>query len=641
MSAPREPRLGGRRGKGPADLTGLAVPTGEQLVKQKRARLAQEFPEPDSQYLPKAIRALLVELIEKDGIYPASAVGFLRKRVEFLRGSEIPPSLFSISRQDLPHHSAPDELDYPVLDYLTAAYFGASLFPLRSLAAMGSTGAKKRVQGMDPLVRRELRRKGLLDYEKTTGTSRLSSKAPDVRKLRAAMYGGDILAITRAAVNCYGNPLKQSMFRGIMHARLTLRADNLDAKVDRAKGSDDAESTTGQELRELADPANIDYVMERLDTEAKPWVEQQYAPDAEVIQLPNARVEDYIEVFDNNIFWFQDWDEETIKRYLTGFAKSVEEAIEAALETLDETKSVGGYADLAIPAARGAQYVEMYLGTTLEQLVTDTIEQRLQEYISSSLWVYKDTIGGGRLPYEIDEFLRELFDEWTEKVRAAEEPAMERPAANDIDTADVAPLNNVIDLAAVRAERAQATAIEPAKQSTLSENLTIILRAIGNEVKRVPTELRQRFVHLSARIGAACVRAILQEQRTNLHTVDLYVTYKSHSKLSQLNRLNGMILGPDQGMDATQSIIDSELSNLSDEEFAEVFRYVAANHGIASFGTQVFSEQYRWEGRGGYTNTLPKSRDRLIRLLEERPSIFNSDLLVNEYQRWKEKQGVK
>ncbi len=622
-----------RKRKGPKDLSGFTVPTPAELAEQKKDRLAKEIPEADRLYLPEAIRTQLAQFVDEDGIYPGHAVVFLKKRLDFLRRSEIPPSVFEIGRQDLPHHTAPEELDYPVLDYLTAVYFNASLFPLRSLAAIGNTAGQRRVHQMDPIVRRELARQGLLDYEKMS-TSHINPNAPDVKKLRAAMFGGDMLSFVRAAVNCHDSGFKQSLFHRIVQHRLTVRADNLDELIRKASGKKDDESNTGQELRELTDPDNIDYLMQRLHTEAGPWVSQHFATDAEVVHLPNAKVEDYLEVFDHNIFWFEDWDEETTKRYLAGFAQSVEEAIELAFEGIEEAQSVNGYAELAIPAARGAQYIEMYLGTTLEQLVTETIHERLTEYISSTLYVYKDTLEGGRLPYELDQFMEELISRMSKERTAAESPELTE-SANE-GPSHVSEPSNVIDLAAVRAQRAKVHTPEPVSpQSTLSENLNIMLREIAGQVKCVPTPLRKRFFDVSTRIGTAYVRTILHEDRKTLTTTDLYVGYKSHSKLYNLTRLNNFIMGADQGMAATQLIIDDELANLSDEEFADVFGNVMDNYNGRSFSISVFSEQYQWLGQGSYRNALAKSRDRLIHLLEDQPSIFNSDRLVQEYRRWK------
>lgn len=593
-------------------LRDAVMPSQEELAQQKRKRLARELPKDTVRpYVPMAVRKQLVRLVEEKRTYPANAVKYLTERAHILREVEFPQELFKLDRSQLPKHTADQQLDYSPLDYMTVTYRGLSLWPLRQAAIIQRWGANKDVGEMDPIVRREAARIGMLDMERKM--TKLSPEMPDVRELRGASLAPDLMGLVKAVCRCQDSELKREMLMSTLQIRLHARAERLGG------------TNTTDELNELAEPENLAFMCEQVNAHAGGWVEQRFERNAPVAVLGGLELKQYFQLFERDVFWYADWPEEDVRKFRESFEEELRRHLRGAIFSGVHT-SVEVYARELLGAESKTRYVEMYLGKPLHQIITEEAEAEVTELLESTEYVMKDTAEGGDIPFMVEEMIHGVVDDI---IKA--ETAEEKEPAGGKKKQDANEYSNMVRLFP---EPASA----PARpEPTTADNFALIMKQLTLALRFTPKEMHERLAGLARRLGELYIREITGPDFEKLRTSDLYSVYHSHSRTQDLHKLIRRFVGDEPARELIYSIEEARLGEMTDEEFASLYNAMRNNHGPAVFGKQIFSEEYDWVGVEGFRNSLPVARQRLVRLLEERPELFN-DKMNRDFRKWKANQ---
>ena len=608
-------------------LANMEMPTPDQIRAKQHQRLDRDLdPEGVGKFVAPSVLAQLHKLVDTNQIYPANAVKYLRTRSEIFSRAELPAPLLQTTREQLPKKTAADEVDYSPVDYLATVFRGAPLFPLIVMAKIQRWKAGENDKEMDPIVRREAARKGLLSH--TRSLTKLDPRAADVRMLRGASYPLDVIGLVKAASRCEESDKKRALFKNVARTRLRAKAERYGGKH------------TATELHELTEEENLDFILTQLHSQANEWVDENYPPEASVSNIGDLKLEDYLRVFESNVFWFADWPDEQIEKYLDDFEVTFRQYIRGAL-FWERGRKIKNYASLILKSESKVNYIEMYLGKPVREIIEEEATAAVGEEINSIRVVFEDTLAGGDFPEWIVGIVEDVIKEFEAGKDEQEVPEAkakkEEVKGEDVDVNDEK--DNVVELFPAQKEIAEAAADVLEEDTTRKDrNLAIIINQLIRSLEFIPDEMQQRFFQLCHRIADAYITETISNPDVHIDTGDLLSSYKKYTKFYDLFKVYRRMFGEQKARTTINRLIDTSINELPDEEFAEVYNRIWRNHGPATFARQVFSETYMWVG-AEQTNSLPASRARVVGLMEKQPGLFDEKLL-STFQRWKQKQDA-
>ncbi len=600
------------------------LPSQEQMDAMRLERLNRTFLKEQEPYVSQTAKQMFRKMVVEERVMPVNAIAFVKRQADVLHGVGFPTTLTTLGRVDFPVQTAPADSDYSPIEYLSTVYPGDTIFPLRQRAQIQRAAAATAVDGMDPIVRRELARKGLLGYEKTK--TKLDPKMLDVRLYRGASSPEHMIGVTVAAARCAGSATKRELFERVVRTQFQRRSESYQETVQ--SYSEDSVSRAAQELQELCAPENITFLLDRISQDAGSWVEQTFSHEPPVIPFGELEVEQICDIFEQDIFWFADWSEEEVQNLVSSFRDAVSSRVMLAL-IHEDRKTVPGYIEAAFPEKRALRFIELYLGS-LDDIVEPLVEAHVTEMVREwADWLHV-TMQGSTLAADLDRYVREVFGELMEARDAGEELLKEAANSSFPDNVVAFPKKK--------------TTPEESKSNfaSMKENLALLLTYVGDQLAITPPKYRARFFGVVQHLSRAYVKLMLRgEQQSTLTTSDLYSAYRSWTDMQSVYRLFRLVTQDDErGHDAVSAVIDDEIATMPDDEFVRLYESMYANHGAATFGVKIFSETYSWGGKDGYANSLPRARDRLVALCENSPELFSGEF-YKEYQDWKKEYGGK
>lgn len=619
------------------------LPTPQEMIAKRQERLDAAFTPEQRRYLPEAMRHQL-EAMTKD-TYPANAVEFLTTRVSILEKSQLPPDVFAVERSSLPQHLGRADFEYPVIDLLSTAYPGGTSVPIKQLAMIERDKKSQSIRGMDPLLRRQMAQQGMLEHERTM--TRLNPKGADSNLLSASRVE-HIFGVIRAAERCYDSTLKTDLFQRTIHHRFDRRIANYEEAMQKKYG---APSDGAVALQELSDPANLTLLQEHIHQTAGAWVREKFPPGGEMRFLQTPTIEQCLEIFDSDIFWFADWPDKDIQKLIADFSAQLPEYIQGTVLFNDESrKSISGFAESAFPSKRAARHIEMYTGTPLKEMVAEQVRIAITEDISITSEIIVDTLRGGEIPMAIKGIVDEMIATLKKMDVRKQQPETTPTAVEQTSK------SNVVDLAAYRTKQEEKFKVAP--HTTVVENLKFLLETIIDKVEFTPPEFRARYFGICQTLDRAYIQSVFQTDRHTLAMPDIYGLYrgKGRSVFYDIYRLTNFVLGDEAtSLRTIHELIDENMLKMNDSEFAQLYDRFFTQDASGSFfkhTVAVKKERTLYEKTSTtrrapptptlkeYMNILPQTRERLERLLTEQPNLFSTELQT-AYSRWVQKQEKK
>lgn len=619
------------------------LPTKEEMIAKRKERLAAAFTPSQIPYIPESMRRQLSAMTEET--YPANAVEFLTTRVEILEKSQLPTEIFAINRTNLPKPTGRADFDYPVVDFMATAYPGETVVPIKQLAMIERLKKNKEIAGMDPIVRRQLAQQGLLEYERRL--TKFNLKGAD-SGLRSAARVEHIFGIVRSAERCYDSALKTDLFTRVLRQRFAKRIASYDQEMQEKFG---VPSDSAAALRELSEPSNVRAVQEHIHQTAGPWVDEKFPREATVTFLQTPTIEQCLQVFDSDIFWFADWSDKDIQKLIADFSAQLPKYIQSTVLFNDESrKSISGFAESAFPSERAARHIEMYAGTPLKEMVAEQVRIAITEDISITSEIIVDTLSGGEIPMAIKGIVDEMITALKKMDTRKQQPDTAPTAVEQTGK------SNVVDLAAYRAKQEKKFKVEP--HTTVAENLKFLLETIIDKVEFTPPEFRARYFGICQTLDRAYIQSVFQTDRHTLAMPDVYGLYrgKDRSVFYDIYRLTKFVLGDQEASLRTiHQLIDENMEKMNDTDFAKLYdRFFTQDDrgGFFQHAVAVKKERTLYEKTSTarqtsptstlkeYMNILPQTRERLERLLTEQPNLFSAELQA-AYSRWAQRQEKK
>lgn len=615
------------------------LPTAAELMERKRQELAKWI-EKNSKFLPHHIANQLTSMIERWQFVPKNVMGFLEKGFEVLDSRNYPAELLQLDSNELPEHE--DEYkSYSPICAIATVIPRASLFPLRTIQETQRNAAEKEIKDMDPIQRSEMRRRGQLQINTSLGD------AKDAKAFYGFPFATDIIDATEIIARMGDSQIKRDIFQRITTARLTAMADRLDEGAQRSLSPADKtngkiiSSRTGRELRELVQPANMSFILNKIGEIGKVWLEGR--PEIAEIE-PIVKEENLIEAAQHDPFWFVYTTDEEVNERCQELERELRQHIQDYLEALP-LGSISNFREKLVGSPMGHDFLEAYLGKSLDEIFTEETKKIAKEKIEEIRKILLPIISGKASYFDVADKLAAFIDKGlvanltrsgdkigaTKKTTAttmedAESDVGLALAERDSHLGEIINLDTRRALAQMKKERTiEGYELQKQKQTALYWVARVI------ELNRVlvqpltQDELMPLFMIFN-KIGAQYVTGLFKPtERKNLEMSHIYSMRNIRkSKLTELARLFTSLSDPETAERDVTNIVAEELNRLSDPDFVELYAQFHINAGAGPISTIVLPESFTPHGQEGltYPNRYPAARERLLRLYQDSPDLF-------------------